>query len=124
MFPFDLPYFSGHMGFFAAASFMSFQQCKFNFGADKFAHKPSIDGLRTFNSCAELTPEQKQNICRYVLVFIPRLKLGYGVSPYIRLFVRIFVSGAYRGNPMRLLPSYCTNTSFRGCRCAFWGPTF
>ncbi len=28
------------MGFFAAASFMSFQQCRFNFGSEPFAHHP------------------------------------------------------------------------------------
>lgn len=38
-------------GFFAAASFMSFQQCRFNFGAEPFKYPPA-DGVpfETFNA--------------------------------------------------------------------------
>ena len=44
-------------GFFAAASFMSFQQCEFNFGRHAFAYPPSV-GFRTFNQFGNLSLEQ------------------------------------------------------------------
>lgn len=46
-------------GFFAAASFMSFQQCRFNFGHKPFKYPPSRPAFKTFNECGSLTPEQK-----------------------------------------------------------------
>ncbi|XP_074149592.1 RING finger and SPRY domain-containing protein 1 isoform X1 [Sminthopsis crassicaudata] len=45
-------------GFFAAASFMSYQQCEFNFGAKPFKYPPSIK-FSTFNDYAFLSPEEK-----------------------------------------------------------------
>ncbi|XP_073163550.1 RING finger and SPRY domain-containing protein 1 isoform X4 [Lepidochelys kempii] len=45
-------------GFFAAASFMSYQQCEFNFGAKPFKYSPSIK-FSTFNDYAFLTTEEK-----------------------------------------------------------------
>ncbi|VDL73757.1 unnamed protein product [Nippostrongylus brasiliensis] len=46
-------------GVFAAASFMSFQQCRFNFGAEPFKYPPDI-AFSTFNDGgATLTTEQK-----------------------------------------------------------------
>uniref|UniRef100_A0A452GX62 Uncharacterized protein n=1 Tax=Gopherus agassizii TaxID=38772 RepID=A0A452GX62_9SAUR len=45
-------------GFFAAASFMSYQQCEFNFGAKPFKYLPSIK-FSTFNDYAFLTAEEK-----------------------------------------------------------------
>lgn len=45
-------------GFFAAASFMSFQQCRFNFGHKPFRFPPSLE-FKTFNDCGSLTSEQK-----------------------------------------------------------------
>nr|XP_013804105.1 PREDICTED: RING finger and SPRY domain-containing protein 1 isoform X3 [Apteryx mantelli mantelli] len=45
-------------GFFAAASFMSYQQCEFNFGAKPFKYPPSIK-FSTFNDYAFLTAEEK-----------------------------------------------------------------
>lgn len=46
-------------GVFAAASFMSFQQCRFNFGAEPFKYPPDIT-FSTFNDGgATLTVEQK-----------------------------------------------------------------
>lgn len=45
-------------GFFAAASFMSYQQCEFNFGAKPFKYPPSVK-FSTFNDYAFLTAEDK-----------------------------------------------------------------
>lgn len=45
-------------GFFAAASFMSYQQCEFNFGAKPFKYPPSVR-FSTFNDYAFLTMEEK-----------------------------------------------------------------
>ncbi|KAM8799470.1 RSPRY protein, partial [Eudromia elegans] len=45
-------------GFFAAASFMSYQQCEFNFGAKPFKYPPPIK-FSTFNDYAFLTAEEK-----------------------------------------------------------------
>uniref|UniRef100_A0A672Y9T0 B30.2/SPRY domain-containing protein n=1 Tax=Sphaeramia orbicularis TaxID=375764 RepID=A0A672Y9T0_9TELE len=46
---------SATSGFFAAASFMSYQQCEFNFGAKPFRHPPSVK-FSTFNDFASLLP--------------------------------------------------------------------
>ncbi|KHN72336.1 RING finger and SPRY domain-containing protein 1 [Toxocara canis] len=46
-------------GFFAAASFMSFQQCRFNFGSEPFRYPPSSPDFQTFNDYGHLTKEQK-----------------------------------------------------------------
>lgn len=45
-------------GFFAAASFMSYQQCEFNFGAKPFRHPPPVK-FSTFNDFASLQPSDK-----------------------------------------------------------------
>lgn len=45
-------------GYFAAASFMSFQQCEFNFGMKPFKFPPSIS-FKKFNDHATLTYEEK-----------------------------------------------------------------
>ncbi|EPQ12269.1 RING finger and SPRY domain-containing protein 1 [Myotis brandtii] len=45
-------------GFFAAASFMSYQQCEFNFGAKPFKYPPSTK-FSTFNDYAFLRAEEK-----------------------------------------------------------------
>lgn len=47
--------------YFAAASFMSFQQCKFNFGSKPFKYPPprSAVHFRTFNETGILHPEDK-----------------------------------------------------------------
>ncbi|KAM8892986.1 RING finger and SPRY domain-containing protein 1 [Spinachia spinachia] len=49
---------SATSGFFAAASFMSYQQCEFNFGAKPFRHPPS-GKFSTFNDFASLLPSEK-----------------------------------------------------------------
>ncbi|XP_072836705.1 RING finger and SPRY domain-containing protein 1 [Pogona vitticeps] len=45
-------------GFFAAASFMSYQQCEFNFGAKPFRYPPTTK-FSTFNDHAFLSAEEK-----------------------------------------------------------------
>lgn len=45
--------------YFAAASFMSFQQCRFNFGARPFKHPPLVTEFCTFNDAGALRPEEK-----------------------------------------------------------------
>ncbi|XP_067905680.1 RING finger and SPRY domain-containing protein 1 isoform X2 [Heterodontus francisci] len=49
---------SATSGFFAAASFMSYQQCEFNFGAKPFKYSPAVK-FSTFNEYASLSPEEK-----------------------------------------------------------------
>uniref|UniRef100_A0A4W3IHJ0 Ring finger and SPRY domain containing 1 n=1 Tax=Callorhinchus milii TaxID=7868 RepID=A0A4W3IHJ0_CALMI len=49
---------SATSGFFAAASFMSYQQCEFNFGAKSFKYPPAVK-YSTFNEYASLSPEEK-----------------------------------------------------------------
>ncbi|KAM3721201.1 RING finger and SPRY domain-containing protein [Dirofilaria immitis] len=46
-------------GFFAAASFMSFQQCRFNFGLKSFKFPPADISFKTFNDNGTLSSEQK-----------------------------------------------------------------
>ncbi|CAL4059392.1 unnamed protein product, partial [Meganyctiphanes norvegica] len=41
-------------GFFAAASFMSFQQCDFNFGKKPYVHPPKEMSFQSFNDHAYL----------------------------------------------------------------------
>ncbi|EGT36564.1 hypothetical protein CAEBREN_07050 [Caenorhabditis brenneri] len=50
-------------GVFAAASFMSFQQCRFNFGAQRFKYNPGKK-FRCFNDFGKLTSEQRTIIPR------------------------------------------------------------
>ncbi|KAH1010252.1 RING finger and SPRY domain-containing protein 1 [Dendroctonus ponderosae] len=52
-------------GFFAAASFMSFQQCRFNFGAEPFKYPPSFN-FNTFNECGALTADEKVVLPRHI----------------------------------------------------------
>ncbi|CAH0547332.1 unnamed protein product [Brassicogethes aeneus] len=54
-------------GFFAAASFMSFQQCRFNFGAEPFKHAPKRV-YSTFNECGTLKREDKIVLPRHILL--------------------------------------------------------
>ncbi|XP_023682932.1 RING finger and SPRY domain-containing protein 1 [Paramormyrops kingsleyae] len=49
---------SATSGFFAAASFMSYQQCEFNFGAKPFRHTPPVK-FSTFNDFASLASDEK-----------------------------------------------------------------
>lgn len=55
-------------GFFAAASFMSFQQCRFNFGAEPFKFAPVNINFSTFNQQGQLQPEEKVVMPRHILL--------------------------------------------------------
>ncbi|XP_075045064.1 RING finger and SPRY domain-containing protein 1 [Mixophyes fleayi] len=55
---------SATSGFFAAASFMSYQQCEFNFGAKPFKYPPASK-FSTFNEYAVLAPEEKVILPRH-----------------------------------------------------------
>ncbi|XP_045192494.2 RING finger and SPRY domain-containing protein 1-like [Mercenaria mercenaria] len=52
-------------GFFAAASFMSYQQCEFNFGAKPFKHPPVDYDFKCFNEYGHLSSDQKIIVPRY-----------------------------------------------------------
>lgn len=52
-------------GFFAAASFMSYQQCEFNFGAKPFVYPPKDYDFKCFNEFGQLSQDQKMIIPRY-----------------------------------------------------------
>ncbi|XP_053994737.1 RING finger and SPRY domain-containing protein 1-like [Hylaeus anthracinus] len=53
-------------GFFAAASFMSFQQCLFNFGNVPFKYPPTDREFQKFNDYASLKPEDKIVLPRHI----------------------------------------------------------
>ncbi|CAG4929895.1 unnamed protein product [Parnassius apollo] len=53
-------------GFFAAASFMAFQQCRFNFGHEPFKYPPTDRHFSTFNEHGQLTDEQKKVVPRRI----------------------------------------------------------
>ncbi|XP_076385864.1 RING finger and SPRY domain-containing protein 1 isoform X2 [Megachile rotundata] len=53
-------------GFFAAASFMSFQQCLFNFGNVPFKYPPTDREYKKFNDFASLKPEDKVVLPRHI----------------------------------------------------------
>ncbi|KAL4235228.1 RING finger and SPRY domain-containing protein 1 [Mactra antiquata] len=52
-------------GFFAAASFMSYQQCEFNFGAKPFKYPPPDFDFKCFNEYGHLSSDQKIIVPRY-----------------------------------------------------------
>ena len=52
-------YFFCREGFFAAASFMSYQQCYFNFGAKPFKYPPKDITFKSFNDYGHLNEEDK-----------------------------------------------------------------
>lgn len=54
--------------YYAAASFMPFQQCIFNFGRTPFAHPPEYHDFRTFNQCATLSEEQQIIMPRHLVL--------------------------------------------------------
>lgn len=53
-------------GFFAAASFMSFQQCEFNFGKKPFMHPPKDIAFQSFNDHAYLKESEKIILPRHI----------------------------------------------------------
>lgn len=52
--------------FFAAASFMSFQQCEFNFGSKPFRFPPKGRQFQSFNEHSQLTDEEKIILPRHM----------------------------------------------------------
>ncbi|XP_075990597.1 RING finger and SPRY domain-containing protein 1-like [Anticarsia gemmatalis] len=53
-------------GFFAAASFMAFQQCRFNFGSEPFKFPPTDREFSCFNDYGYLTDEEKKVVPRRI----------------------------------------------------------
>lgn len=53
-------------GFFAAASFMSFQQCRFNFGTEPFRYAPTEGAFSTFNEIGAMTEADKVILPRHL----------------------------------------------------------
>ncbi|OQR76636.1 RING finger and SPRY domain-containing protein 1-like [Tropilaelaps mercedesae] len=53
-------------GFFAAASYMTYQQCRFNFGLTEFVYPPKDREFKNFNDYGELSPELATIIPRHV----------------------------------------------------------
>ncbi len=53
-------------GYFAAASFMSFQHCRFNFGSIPFRYPPTtVSSFKSFNEHAHLADDEKLILPRY-----------------------------------------------------------
>ncbi|XP_076338437.1 RING finger and SPRY domain-containing protein 1-like isoform X1 [Tachypleus tridentatus] len=57
---------SARSGFFAAASFMSFQQCEFNFGHKPFRYPPLGVSFQVFNKYAKLADEDKVILPKHI----------------------------------------------------------
>jgi len=73
--PFNQVFQNTSSGFFPAASFMSFQQCEFNFGWKPFVYPPSRD-FQSFNEESKLDPEEKQILPRSIkLAALKRLSV-------------------------------------------------
>ncbi|XP_061166656.1 RING finger and SPRY domain-containing protein 1-like [Saccostrea echinata] len=53
-------------GFFAAASFMSYQQCYFNFGAKPYRYPPKDIAFKSFNDYGHLSEEEKVILPRHM----------------------------------------------------------
>lgn len=54
--------------YYAAASFMPFQQCVFNFGRVPFVHPPELHNFKTFNQCAALREDENIIIPRHLIL--------------------------------------------------------
>jgi len=73
--PFNQVFQNTSSGFFPAASFMSFQQCEFNFGWKPFQFPPERS-FQSFNEVSELAPEDKQILPRPIkLAALKRLSV-------------------------------------------------
>ncbi|EAT45384.2 AAEL003343-PA [Aedes aegypti] len=55
-------------GFFAAASFMSFQQCRFNFGSTPFVYPPKNRQFMSFNDHAQMKDQDKIVLPRHLFL--------------------------------------------------------
>ncbi|XP_022188295.2 RING finger and SPRY domain-containing protein 1 [Nilaparvata lugens] len=62
----DLVFEEARSGFFAAASFMSFQQCRFNFGSEPFKYPPPGVDFKNFNDHGTLSPEKRIVLPRHL----------------------------------------------------------
>ena len=89
-------------GFFAGASFMSFQQCEFNFGSQPFRFPPKGVSISAFNDHATLRPEQKIILPRYVVIGNRNLQL-------LKLYCTVF------NRPKRLDQLRLTNIHEDSC---------
>jgi hypothetical protein len=54
--------------YYAAASFMPFQQCAFNFGRVPFVYPPVNHNFRTFNQCATLRDDERIIMPRHLIL--------------------------------------------------------
>jgi len=73
--PFNQVFQNTSSGFFPAASFMSFQQCEFNFGWKPFLYPPDRT-FHTFNEVSRLAPDEKQILPRPIkLAALKRLSV-------------------------------------------------
>ena len=53
-------------GYFAAASFMSYQHCRFNFGSIPFRYPPTtVNSFQTFNDHGRLSDDEKLILPKY-----------------------------------------------------------
>jgi len=64
--PFTQVFKNAKSGYFAAASFMSFQHCEFNFGWKPFKYPPPKRPFSCFNEAATLSPEEKLILPRHM----------------------------------------------------------
>ena len=67
-------------GFFAAASFMSFQQCEFNFGSKPFRFPPPQCAFSSFNDHGQLSHDDKLILPRSVPLLIFSEQEGMSVQ--------------------------------------------
>jgi len=73
--PFNQVFQNTSSGFFPAASFMSFQQCEFNFGWKPFRYPPDKT-FQTFNEVSKLAPDDKEILPRPIkLAALKRLSV-------------------------------------------------
>ena len=77
-------FWSHRSGFFAAASFMSFQQCRFNFGSEKFKFPPPGVAFECFNDHGSLSAEDKVILPRSVIICL--FLYIYMIAPLNRLW--------------------------------------
>lgn len=61
-------FFFSRDGFFAAASCMSFQQCRFNFGSEPFKFPPKSRSFDSFNAHAYLKDQDKIVLPRHLFL--------------------------------------------------------
>ena len=91
-------------GFFAAASFMSFQQCEFNFGARPFKFPPKHISFESFNDHGSLSENEKVILPRWVSIWLSQIEFQcVSVSKTCRTGIRVVLS---------LEITKCSNTKY------------